>query len=273
MLTRSIYISIILLGILLPAAHGQRTVKVSAWVEVQTTDGRTVITCWCQNDNSTPVSLIYKAVCFANDTTLCEGKTLALPGQPNLLLNAGFLVPEGQFDRVHVQVFRNDEIVASAEAVGPPRAVPPALPKAITDSTLREGGPAPKDGDLSRSPTSDRLSADDIEIEGLVLDETRSKLAHDFYEQFYANWTAVEEDINTAYAIIIREMPNLIGIGTRIIVEVDGQELTALNLHPRSDMVEALALQVTEAIYSHYTNPEATVQEIATDDISGTGVY
>lgn len=238
------------------AAFGQGTDKVTAWVDMQQTDGKAVISCWCQNHSSSPLHLSYQAILVDADTLVREGKTLAIPEQPNLLLNANFLVEDGQFDQVILKIFLKNELVAISQAFGPKLEVPVA-----THPTV----PLP----ISAEP----LGLDGAEIGGLVLDETRSKLAHDFYEQFYNSWSSVEEDIKTNYSISIREQPTGIGIGTRVMVELNGEELLQLNLQPRLEIIESLAAQLVETLYTQIMNPDQQYQEINSEDISGSGIY
>jgi curli production assembly/transport component CsgE len=190
------------------------------------------------------------------DTTIREGKTLTIPEQPNLLLNANFLVADGQFEKLILRIFHNNELVATSQAFGPK----PELPVAKNVAP-----PLP----LSTEPQS----LDGAEIGGLVLDETRSKLAHDFYELFYNGWTSVEEDIKVKYNISIREQPTGVGIGTRVLVELDGTEVLQLNLQPRLEIIENLAVQLVESLYTQIMNPDQSYQEINSDDISGSGIY
>lgn len=246
---------ILLLLPILVASNAQRKVNVTAWLDVLQTDGNVVISSWCQNHSSSPQHLRYKAILIQKDSIVNEGKTLALPDQPNLLLNAGFLVKGGQFEQVQLFIYKGDELLASAQAIGP---------KPISPTNLEEN--------QARSLSSERLNLDDIEIEGLVLDETRSKLAHDFYEMFYGSWRAIEEDLKTAYSIIVREQPS-IGNGSRITVELNGTELTQLNLQPRIELLESLSMQLVELLYNQITNPDAGYQEIGVEDISGSGIY
>ncbi|MBK8563886.1 MAG: hypothetical protein IPN76_11225 [Saprospiraceae bacterium] len=247
--------TLLLLHLLAATTFTQPTAKVTAWVEIQSTDGNAIISTWCQNHTTSPLHLRYKALLINKDTLLKEGKTLAIPDQPNLLLNASFLVEGGQFDALQLFIFKNDELVAKAELQGPKQAL----------QSKEEG--------ITRSPNSDRLNADDIEIEGLVLDETRSKLAHDFYELFYGSWRVVEEDLNTNYSIVIREQPAFVGNGSRIAVDLDGTELTQLSLQPRLELMEQLSVELVEMLYNQIKNPDAAYQEIGAEDISGGGIY
>ncbi len=184
------------------------------------------------------------------------GKTLALPDQPNLLLNGNFLVTDGEFDKVVLQVFQKEELVAATQAIG-------AKPAPLLSS---ETPNQPK-------PNEEGFQFDGTEIQGLILDETRSKLAQDFYELFFNNWSSVEEDIKTNFTITFREQPNIIGIGSRIMVELNGEEVLQLNLQPRREILESLAVQLVESLYTQIMNPDQDYQEINTDDISGSGIY
>ncbi len=233
----------------------QPVAKVTAWIDVQSADGNAIISTWCQNHTSSPLHLRYKTLLIGKDTLIKEGKTLAIPDQQNLLLNGGFVVQGGQFEAVELLIFKNNEMVAKATLQGPKQEI------------------QPKEESIVRSPNSDRLNVDDIEIEGLVLDETRSKLAHDFYELFYASWRVVEEDLKANYSIILREQPAFIGNGSRLVVDLDGTELTQLNLQPRSELLEQISLELVELLYNQIKNPEAAYQEIGAEDISGSGIY
>lgn len=193
---------------------------------------------------------------FDQDSVVQTGKTLALPDQPNLLLNGNFLVADGEFERVVLQVFQKDELVATAQAVGPKPA--PLLSSEMPNQP---------------NPSEEPFHLDDAEIQGLILDETHSKLAQDFYELFFNNWSSVEEDIKTNFTITFREQPNIIGIGSRVMVELNGEEVLQLNLQPRREVLETLALQLVESLYSQIMNPDQSYQEINTDDISGSGIY
>lgn len=111
-----------------------------------------------------------------------------------------------------------------------------------------------------------------MEIDGLILDETRSKLAHDFYELFYANWRSGEE-VSGNFTIVIREQPAQIGIGTRIIVEVDGEQLSNLNLQPRLEVLESLAAQLAESLRNHFQNPDGEAKKLKWRNSRLSGVY
>ena len=79
-----------------------------------------------------------------------------------------------------------------------------------------------------------------IEIDGLVVDETQTRLGGDFYALFHASWIAPEGAVN--FTIVVREQP-LPNIGTRILVHVNDEVAFQTQLQPREEMVEAAAQQ------------------------------
>lgn len=83
------------------------------------------------------------------------------------------------------------------------------------------------------------------EIEGLVLDQTISKVGHDFYDQFYSNWE-VPQGIGD-YTINIREKP---GRATSILisVEVNDNELLEVPLQPKAEIIEDVANYALEMV-------------------------
>jgi curli production assembly/transport component CsgE len=244
-----------ILALYLPfASMGQRDSAFVAWFDVQTVDKKQVISAWCQNNTVSPERLYYKAYLSLNhETDSRENSTLTLPHQPTLLRKAIFAVPSNQFDSVTLRVYLNDRLVAAAFLKGNPTKTPALPPERI-------GTPTEKEFSI--------LS--ELEIEGLILDETRSKLAHDFYELFYNSWVPPEKVLES-YLIVFRELPTRTGLGARVSVEVNDQELSQLNLHPKN--WEELALQLAEALKNYLENPDASFQEIELEDLDGTGIY
>src|SRR5690625_3256442 len=84
----------------------------------------------------------------------------------------------------------------------------------------------------------DQVGLQRIEIDGLVVDETQTRLGGDFYALFHASWIAPEGAVN--FTIVVREQP-LPNIGTRILVHVNDEVAFQTQLQPREEMVEAAA--------------------------------
>ena len=71
-----------------------------------------------------------------------------------------------------------------------------------------------------------RIYAD---VEGIVLDETRSKTGRDFYNAFYNAWSKLEGRENSVVRIAEKPGP---GMGSVVFVEVDYEEIFELRLRP-----------------------------------------
>lgn len=74
-----------------------------------------------------------------------------------------------------------------------------------------------------------------VEIDGMIHDETRSKIGRDFYDIFYASWQSPPEASNYSIRITEQPAPNL---GTVIAVQVNNTETFRTRLQPRYDVIE-----------------------------------
>ena len=100
---------------------GQKDSSFKAWLETQSIDGKTVITGWCQNNTVSPVHLKYKAVLLKDTTmTIRENSTMSMPGQPTMLLKTVFVIADGIFEKIRLEVYRQQELVAFSEIAGAP---------------------------------------------------------------------------------------------------------------------------------------------------------
>ena len=78
------------------------------------------------------------------------------------------------------------------------------------------------------------------ESSGLVVDQTITKIGHDFYDQFYSRWEApVESD---DFTIVISEKPSR-GNNAIVTVTVNDAELLELPLQSKADLIEDTAQQ------------------------------
>lgn len=240
----------------LPAQNG---ISLVAWLDTQFIDNKQIIRGWCQNNGSATALLNYHAEYNSGaEKIIRKGSVLASPLRPILLTNAVFVTQPGSMDSVKLLLFLKNKQVFSTQIVG-------RLTQAIQEL------PPPQIADLSPPPAPAIPSTGDVEIDGLVLDDTRSKLAHDFYELFYSGWSAAGVP-SLGKTIVIRELPARIGIGTSVIVEVDDRQITTLNLQPRAELLELLANQLVEALSAHIQDPN-NFQEIDSGDLNGSGIY
>ena len=113
-------------------------------------------------------------------------------------------------------------------------------------------------------------ATDAIEIEGLIIDETRSKTGRDYYEFFYGKWIAPQGVSD--FTITIKEIPAR-GRGARISVEVNGNLLIQRMLQPRLDVIELLAEQSVNAVKKYLVDNEKLKSDLEAGDQKGSGVY
>jgi curli production assembly/transport component CsgE len=111
---------------------------------------------------------------------------------------------------------------------------------------------------------------DEIEVDGLIIDETISKMGHDFYDMFYSQWTPPDVDFN--YTIYIQEKP-VPGMGSVVSVLVNEEELVSQRIQPRAELIEAVAEYAHRRLQSYLLNYEDIQRQLSGQDLSGTGIY
>ena len=96
-----------------------------------------------------------------------------------------------------------------------------------------------------------------MEIDGMVLDETRSKVGRDFYDVFYSSWQSPENASN--FTIRIAEQPSP-SLGTIIYVEVNDTETFRMRLQPRYDFIQQAGHYAVRQTYSYLENNDHQLQ-------------
>lgn len=110
----------------------------------------------------------------------------------------------------------------------------------------------------------------ELEIDGLIVDETVSRAGRNFYQLFYNQWQPPPKASN--FSILISEKPGR-GIGTIIMVEVNDNKVIETPLQPRYDIIEAIAEQSVRSIYNYLLNYEQIQRQLSGDDLSGSGIF
>ncbi|GAA3925263.1 CsgE family curli-type amyloid fiber assembly protein [Hymenobacter algoricola] len=108
------------------------------------------------------------------------------------------------------------------------------------------------------------------EIEGLVVDQTITKVGHDFYDAFFTLWEAPANAGD--YTIIIREKPAR-GINILISVEVNENELLELPLQPKLEVIEETATYAVGVAADYVINSRNVSQQLETGDQAGSGIF
>lgn len=116
----------------------------------------------------------------------------------------------------------------------------------------------------------DKKTAIDLEIDGLIVDNSVTKMGRDFYDIFMSNWEAPQGAKN--YTITIRERPAM-GISSIVTVEINDQQILEIPLQPRYDIIEEMAGHAVGSCYQYLENYEQIQQELSGEDMSGSGIY
>lgn len=91
---------------------------------------------------------------------------------------------------------------------------------------------------------SSAWAAKDVEIGGLIIDQTRTKIGHDFYESFNLLWqTSPAENFN----IVVDDEYINPRSGTTVLVEVNSSLVYQSRLRSKPDDIEATAMEAFEA--------------------------
>jgi len=135
-----------------------------------------------------------------------------------------------------------------------------ALPKSVQSmlNQLNDNKPAKING------------VDEIEIGGLIIDESISKMGHDFYDLFYSQWIAPE--VGFGYTIYIKERP-VPGLGSIVSVKVNDSEVLSQRIQPRYDMIESVAEYAIRRLQTYLHNYEAIQKQLGGEDLSGSGLF
>ncbi len=113
-------------------------------------------------------------------------------------------------------------------------------------------------------------SDQDLEIDGLIIDRTKSKLGHDFYQLFYSNWEAPYGI--KGYDIVISEKP-LPGRGSLVQLKVRGTLIFNQRLTPRYADIKKMANIAIQVTLNYLYNYENYQRQLSGEDMKGSGIY
>lgn len=105
---------------------------------------------------------------------------------------------------------------------------------------------------VARRETTTRTSGGDLdpqqrlEIDGLVVDETQTKVGRDFYDVFYRLWQAPQDAFN--FTVTVKERPSR-GRGSIIVVQLNDEMAFQSQLQPKYDVIESAARQAVYYVH------------------------
>lgn len=109
-----------------------------------------------------------------------------------------------------------------------------------------------------------------LEIDGLLIDDTKTKGGRDFYDLFYRDWVAPPDAKN--YSIFIVEKPFRLNQTT---IEILINDILVFQgfLQPRTDFIEDLALQSIGMTQQYLLQYEELAKQLDGDEKRGTGIF
>lgn len=117
----------------------------------------------------------------------------------------------------------------------------------------------------------EKVSEDaDLELDGMLFDETKTKSGKDFYDLFYSLWEAPPEARN--FLIYITEKPYRLTT-TQIEVKINEMIVFMAFLQPRADIVEQLAEQAVAQTQMYLANYEEVIRQLEGEDQAGSGIF
>lgn len=100
-------------------------------------------------------------------------------------------------------------------------------------------------------------SSADLEIDGLIVDKTITKVGRDFYEVFQRQWEAPPMAKN--FTIQIEELPSRGNISV-VSLSVNEDKLFEQPLQPRYDVIEEVATYMVGVVYEYLVNDRLNQQ-------------
>ncbi|TAJ11454.1 hypothetical protein DMA11_16840 [Marinilabiliaceae bacterium JC017] len=121
----------------------------------------------------------------------------------------------------------------------------------------------------ARDHEGDALDPDDLEIDGMVIDETMTKSGREFYELFFKYWTPPETV--KGYSIFISEKPYRLN-NTLLEIRIDETIIYQSLMQRRYDLIDEMAKQSIERANAFVLQMATLQKDLSDGDFSGTGI-
>ena len=125
-------------------------------------------------------------------------------------------------------------------------------------------------GEITKQQTEEVSTDAELELDGMLFDETKTKSGKDFYDYFYSNWEAPPDARN--FSKFITEKPYRLTT-TQIEVKINETLVFQSFLQPRADIVEELAQYAVSQTQMYLANYEELMRQMEGKDQAGTGIY
>ena len=132
--------------------------------------------------------------------------------------------------------------------------------------------PANQGDSLRQSGVSGSALVREIEFEfgNLIVDETQTKIGHDFYDLFYNLWEAPEGISGFTIIVGERTLPRL---GTQVTIRLNDNDVYQNFIQPRFDAIEEAAGTAVAIVLDYLLNFEQIQRELQGSDMQGSGIF
>lgn len=140
-----------------------------------------------------------------------------------------------------------------------------------------------KGTDLSLSPIDESVLEEDASTT-FILDNTKTKVGRDLYDEFYRQWNNLQLDStsaqklkasladNTDMIIEIEEVPSP-GLSNMVVIKVDQVVVWQQFVQSRAEILEMQSTEAVQEVVSHFISLKEVQDLLGSKDQSGTGIY
>jgi len=137
--------------------------------------------------------------------------------------------------------------------------------------------------DFSLSPIDEAILEDDASS-AFILDNTKTKIARELYDEFYRQWNSLQLDStsikklktslndNPDLVIEIEEIPSP-GLSNMAMVKVDQVVVWQQFVQSRAEILEIQASEAVQEVISYFISLQDVQDQLGLKDQSGTGIY
>jgi curli production assembly/transport component CsgE len=110
----------------------------------------------------------------------------------------------------------------------------------------------------------------DVEIEGLLIDQTRSRIGYDFYQDFVSFWEAPPGARNYNLVIIEQNEPRY---GSWVSIKINDNLVYRALLRPGPEDIAATAHEAVAVVREFLLRWEEYEKSLEGEDMKGKGIY
>ena len=228
----------------------------NAWLEKVEKDAKTEVQVWAQNTSQNEWDLTYELVVERRDQkgnrsyNRQGGQAIIQPNEQKLISASAVNRNSADFFIARLKVYTNGRLLM-ADSI--------KLRNNLAQNQL------PLENEKDEMVTEEELTGSI-----LIMDNTRTRAGHDFYELFYTAWEPLPSTDNLV--ISVEEYP-FRALTTIIKIKLDDIEVFSQNIHPQSRYLEAIAPMAAQIVRQRVEMLQALKRDLEEEDRKGSGIY